>query len=260
MTCWQRGKKGEVLIMNPKDKIIVALDAPTLADAEKIAGSVGSKIGALKVGLELLTAEGAPKVVSALAKYGRIFFDAKFKDIPNTVAGAARSATRLGVWMFNVHCMGGLEMMKAAKLASIKEAKRLNIAPPLVIGVTILTSLDVKALNEIGLQDMKNADDLKKQVVRLALLAKNAGLDGVVASPQEIKDIRAACGKDFLIVTPGVRPTWAAKGDQKRVTTPREAIENGADYLVIGRPITNPPKEVGSPADAVERILGELKV
>ncbi len=245
--------------MNLKDRIIVALDVPTLNEAEGLAGELGPKVGALKVGLELLTAEGAPRVVSALAKYGRIFFDAKFKDIPNTVAGASRAVTRLGVWMFNVHCMGGLEMMKAAKLASVEEAKKLNITPPLVIGVTILTSMDVKTLNDIGLQGIKNADDLKKQVVRLALLAKDAGLDGVVASPQEIIDIRAACGKDFLIVTPGVRPTWAAKGDQKRVATPREAVENGAVFLVIGRPVTNPPKEVGTPADAVEKILDEIK-
>jgi orotidine-5'-phosphate decarboxylase len=245
--------------MDHKDRIIAALDVPTLAEAEGLAGELGPKVGALKAGLELLTAEGAPKVVSALSRYGRLFLDAKFKDIPNTVAGAARSAARLGVWMFNVHCMGGSEMMKAARLASIEEAEKLNTTPPLVIGVTVLTSLDVKALAETGVGDIKETKDIKERVVLLALLAKRAGLDGVVASPQEVRDIRAACGKDFLIVTPGVRPTWAARGDQRRVTTPREAIESGADYLVIGRPITDPPKEIGTPAGAIEKILEEIE-
>jgi len=243
---------------SPSDRIIVALDSPTIPEAIKIATSIGKDVGALKVGLEILTSEGAPNVVKALSSWEKIFFDGKFKDIPNTVAGASRAATRLGVWMFNVHCLGGVAMMSAAVRAAEDEAKKLNTNRPLVVGVTILTSIDVKALNEIGFEHIRDGDELKRLVVRLALLAKQAGLDGVVASPQEIVNIREACGSDFLIVTPGVRPLWAAAGDQKRVMTPGEAVKAGADYLVIGRPITNPPPEIGTPAQAVKKILEEI--
>lgn len=242
-----------------QEKIIVALDASNLNDAVQIADKLQGKVGALKVGLELLTSEGAPNVVNSLASKGKIFFDGKFKDIPNTVAGAARGATKFGVWMFNVHTLGGVAMMSAAVKSAEEEAKKLGRKRPLVIGVTILTSIDVKTLNEVGFEHVRDSDELKKLVVRLSLLAKQAGLDGVVASPQEITAIREACGKDFLIVTPGVRPLWAAKGDQKRVMTPGEAIKAGADYLVIGRPITSPPPEVGAPADAVKKIVDEME-
>jgi orotidine-5'-phosphate decarboxylase len=244
--------------MKPHERIIVALDAPNIDDAKKTASSLKNSVGALKVGLELLSSEGAPQVLKALAGYGRIFFDGKFKDIPNTVAGAARAATRLKSWMFNVHTLGGVQMMAAAREAAETESKRLGINKPLVIGVTILTSLDVKALNEVGFDHVRDSEELKKLVVKLSLLAKQAGLDGVVASPQEIKNIREACGSNFLIVTPGVRPQWASKGDQKRVMTPHEACDAGADYLVIGRPITNPPAEIGSPVDAIKKIVEEI--
>ncbi len=244
--------------MEPKDRIIVALDASRLADAVNIAKDVGPNVGALKVGLEILMSEGAPQVVREISKYGKIFFDGKFKDIPNTVAGASKAATRAGSWMFNVHCLGGVPMMAKAKEASILEAKTLGITPPLVIGVTILTSFDAKTINELGFDNVRDELELKHLVVRLAQLAKQAGLDGVVASPLEIEAIRAACGNDFLIVTPGVRPLWAAANDQKRIMTPGEAVKAGANYIVIGRPITNPPKEIGTPADAVKKIVAEL--
>jgi len=244
--------------VHPKDRVIVALDAASLKDAAHLADQVGPKVGALKVGLELLTSEGAPRVVETLAPKGRIFLDGKFKDIPNTVAGASRAATRHGVWMFNVHCLGGVAMMSAAVQAATDEAAKLGRKRPLVIGVTILTSLDIKALSEVGLSHIHDADELRKMVTKLALLARQAGLDGVVCSPQEINDIRTACGKDFLIVTPGVRPEWAEAHDQKRVMTPGEAVRAGADYLVIGRPITKPPKAIGTPMDAVERIVKEI--
>jgi orotidine-5'-phosphate decarboxylase len=243
--------------MNPKEKIIVALDTGTLGEASSLAALIGPEVGALKVGLELLTSQGAPKVVNALSQ-SRLFFDGKFKDIPNTVAGASKAVTRLGVWMFNVHTFGGVAMMAAAKAASVEIADELEITRPMILGVTVLTSIDAKALNEIGFEHVRDANELKKLVVRLSLLAKQAGLDGVVASPQEIKAIREVCGSDFLIVTPGVRPSWANAGDQKRITTPREAINDGADYIVIGRPITNPPKEIGSPLDAVRKIIKEI--
>ncbi len=239
--------------MQAKDRIIVALDTPTLAKAKELAAELKDHVGAFKVGLELLTSEGAPNVIKNLG--GRLFFDGKFKDIPNTVAGAVRGVTNLGAWMLNVHCLGGVEMMKRA-VGTAKEVA--GDKRPLVIGVTILTSLDAKAMNDIGIAHIKDDESLKNMVVHLSLKAKEAGLDGVVASPREIKAIRDACGKDFLIVTPGVRPTWVAKGDQKRVTTPKEALAAGADYLVIGRPITNPPAEVGSPADAAKKIATEM--
>lgn len=241
-----------------KEKIIVALDAPTLGAALQIADSLKGHIGALKVGMELLNSEGSPQVVEAISPKGKVFFDAKFKDIPNTVAGAARAVTRMNVWMFNVHCLGGVTMMSAAVKAAGEEAAKLGKERPLVIGVTVLTSIDAKALNEIGFEHVRDGAELKKLVVRLSLLAKQAGLDGVVASPHEIAAIREACGRDFLIVTPGVRPAWTAVDDQKRVMTPGEAVKAGADYLVIGRPITNPPKEIGTPAEAVKRILEEI--
>lgn len=241
-----------------KDKIIVALDAPTIKAASEIADTLKGSVGALKVGMEILNSEGAPQVVNALSSKGRIFFDAKFKDIPNTVAGAARAVTRMNVWMFNVHCLGGIAMMSAAVKAADDEAARLGKKRPLVTGVTVLTSIDAKALNEIGFEHVRDSVELRKLVVRLALLAKQAGLDGVVASPWEITAIREACGSDFMIITPGVRPVWAAACDQKRVMTPGEAIRAGADYLVIGRPLTDPPKEIGTPAEAAKRILEEI--
>ena len=247
------------MTINAKDKIIVALDSSNLSDAAEMARKLGPNVGALKIGMEIMNSAGAPQVVEALAPHGRIFFDAKFKDIPNTVAGAARAVARLGVWMFNVHTLGGVAMMAAAKKASIEEAEKCGKKPPLAIGVTILTSIDAKALNEVGFEHVRDAEELRKLVVRLSLLAKQAGLDGVVASPQEISAIREACGKDFLIVTPGVRPTWASEGDQKRVLTPREAVNLGADYLVIGRPITKPPADVGSSLNAIEKIVKEIE-
>lgn len=238
-----------------KEKIIVALDVDNLKAAEKLIREVGPFVGGFKVGLELLTACGAPNVVASLNKLGtRLFFDGKFKDIPNTVASASREVTKLGVWMFNVHAMGGRKMMEASVTALRKAVTEYGMPRPIVLAVTILTSFDVAGLKEIGVK-VSNDDDLKEQVVRLALLAKASGLDGVVASPKEISLIRKACGPDFKIVTPGVRPSWATANDQKRVMTPLEAINEGADYLVVGRPITKPPPEIGSPAEAVRRLM-----
>lgn len=244
--------------MDPKDRIIVALDVDNLELAKALVAELAPHVGAFKVGLELLTAAGAPQVVAELQTAGtKIFFDGKFNDIPNTVAGAIRAAVRLGVWMVDVHTTGGLEMMSAARESAESAAKSLGRERPLIIGVTVLTSLDAKRLSEVGF-DVDNDDDLKKEVKNLALLAKSAGLDGVVASPQEIPIIRETCGPDFKIVTPGVRPCWAARGDQKRAAAPKEAVVMGADYLVIGRPITRPPGQIGSPADAAKMIAKEI--
>lgn len=241
-----------------QEKIIVALDEPQLGKAVRIAEEIGRDVGAFKVGLELITSEGAPQVVRAISKYGKIFFDGKFKDIPNTVAGAARAVARLGIWMFDVHCFGGVSMMSQAKEVSAEEAEKNGFERPLVVGVTILTSMSARLINEVGFEHVRDETELQMLVVRLSLLAKQAGLDGVVASPMEVEAIRKACGGDFLIVTPGVRPEWASHGDQKRVATPREAVSSGADFLVIGRPITNPPKEIGSPLSAIARIIDEI--
>lgn len=243
-----------------KNKIIVALDVDNIESAEGLARELGPHVGAVKIGLELMNSVGAPQIVSRLNVGGsRIFFDGKFKDIPNTVAGAARAVTRLGVWMFNVHAMGGAAMMTAAIEAAEQASKASNVGRPLVLAVTVLTSLDVGALAEMGF-NISCQDELRDHVVRLAELAKSSGLDGVVASPKEVSFIREACGRNFVIVTPGVRPLWAAKGDQKRVTTPADAVRLGADYLVIGRPITQPPAEIGSPVEAVRKIVEELDV
>lgn len=246
--------------MHPRDKILVALDVPELDKALQSVAELAPHVGGFKVGLELLTNEGAPRVVKAVQeKGGKVFFDGKFKDIPNTVAAASRAVAAMGVRMFNVHALGGLEMMRAAAKASAEGAAAAGVDKPISLAVTILTSMDVAALNQIGFNDVREQGDIQKVVVSLARLAKEAGLDGVVASPKEIVAIREACGPDFLIVTPGVRPAWAAAGDQKRVMTPHDAVVAGADFMVIGRPILKPPAEVGSPVDAVNKIIEEIK-
>jgi len=170
------------------------------------------------------------------------------------VAGASRAVTRLRVKMFNVHTTGGVEMMMAAFRATENEASRLGIARPKVLGVTVLTSIDQETMN----QELRIPGSVEDQVVHLAKLADEAGLDGVIASPNEIEAIRNSVSREMLVVTPGVRPDWAAAQDQRRTMTPHEAILRGASYLVIGRPITAPPPEIGSPMDAAKRIVEEI--
>jgi orotidine-5'-phosphate decarboxylase len=232
-----------------KEKLIVALDVPNLKEAEKLVKSLSPVVKVFKVGKELFTAEGPDAVRMIHAHRAKVFLDLKFHDIPNTVASACEAATRLGVFMLNVHALGGKQMLFSAVQAVHKTAAELKRTPPLLIGVTVLTSLSEKDLADIGVKAK-----LKKEVEKLALLSKTCGLDGVVASAQEIEIIRKAAGPDFLIVTPGVRPLWASKGDQKRVMTPREAIEKGANFIVVGRPITQAP----DPADAARKILLEM--
>lgn len=218
-----------------KEKIIVALDVDTPDKAVALVEQLRDYVGAFKVGLELVNSVGL-SVFDRLKDAGakRIFYDAKLHDIPNTVAGAARAACRLGVWMINVHCSGGFAMMKAARDAVLKEAGSLGVAPPLVIGVTLLTSIDERQLKD----ELAIPQDVAAYVDHMARLAMAAGLTGVVASPREIATIRSACGPNFTVVSPGVRPAGSDQGDQKRVMTPEEAITSGADYIVIGRPIT----------------------
>lgn len=226
-------------------KIIVALDYPTAAEALVLVQRLTPARCRLKIGLELYTAAG-PDFVRAIIKRGfSVFLDLKFHDIPNTVAQACRQATSLGVWMLTVHCQGGPDMLRAAMVA-VREAKH----PPLVVGVTVLTSLDAPQLTAIGLDDAVDV-----QVVRLARLAADCGLDGVVAAPTEAARLRARFFAPFRIVTPGIRLADSSADDQRRVLTPAAAIQAGADYLVIGRPITR----AADPLAAVTRIEHQLK-
>jgi orotidine-5'-phosphate decarboxylase len=232
------------------NRILVALDVESAHKATALADALRGTVGGVKIGKQLFTAEG-PAVVRALAERGdRVFLDLKFHDIPNTVAGAVAAAVTTGAWMVNVHASGGRKMMQAAADAAGNAATRLGRERPLVIGVTVLTSLDQVQLRETGV-----TAPLLDHVVHLAALAQQSGLDGVVASPHEIVAIRRACGPDFLIVTPGIRPrrTPPASDDQARTMGPAEAIEAGASYLVVGRPITEAP----DPRTAAQDIAGQ---
>jgi orotidine-5'-phosphate decarboxylase len=230
------------------NQLLVALDVDTAEQARALADSLRGAVGGFKIGKRLFTSHG-PAFVRELAEKGdRVFLDLKFHDIPNTVAGAVAAATSLGVWMVNVHASGGSAMMRAAREAADEEAARRSISPPLVIGVTVLTSFDRKTLEDVGV-----AADVPQQVVRLAALAKASGMDGVVASPQEIELIRDRIGPGFAIVTPGIRGAGDAKGDQQRTLTAAQALSAGADYLVVGRPIIGAP----DPRRAAEDILAD---
>jgi orotidine-5'-phosphate decarboxylase len=234
----------------PKDRIIVALDYPELPPAVAMADLVGSRVGMVKVGLELFNSAGPPAISSLRERGARIFYDSKFYDIPATVAGSAAAAARMGVSMFNVHALGGAKMMRAAREGAQRGADQAGFSPPLVIAVTVVTSLgDREVRKELGIPATAG-----EAAARLAFLARDAGLDGVVASVHEVSEIKRVCGTDFLVVTPGIRPTWAASGDQARLATPRQALEAGSDYLVIGRPIT----QAGDPGQALAMILEEM--
>ncbi|MEA1940294.1 MAG: orotidine-5'-phosphate decarboxylase [Candidatus Caldatribacteriota bacterium] len=237
--------------LSARDKLVLALDVDDLESAIKLVEKLKDYVGVFKVGSQLFTAEG-PKIVQVINKSGgKVFLDLKFHDIPNTVARAAEVATKLGVYIFNVHTSGGYELMKGAAEAAKKTSLSLGIRKPIILGVTVLTSINQEILEkEVGVRR-----DLKEQVVRLAKLAQTAGLDGVVASSQEISQIRNACGDDFLILTPGIRPADSALNDQKRVMTPKEALKKGADFLVVGRPIRN----ASDPVRAAKKIVKEME-
>ena len=237
--------------LTAKERLVLALDVDNFESAEKLVEKLNNYVGVFKVGSQLFTAEGTKVIKIINKKGGKVFLDLKFHDIPNTVARAAEVATKLGVYIFDVHTSGGYEMMKAAAEASKKISLVLGARKPLILGVTLLTSINQEILErEIGVKKK-----LEEQVVHLAKLAKAAGLDGVVASSWEIKEIRKACGEDFVILTPGIRPAGKSFDDQKRVMTPREAIKLGADFLVIGRPIRN----AANPEEAAKKILKEME-
>jgi orotidine-5'-phosphate decarboxylase len=239
--------------------VYCAVDTVDLPQAAKliraVAGGARPMVGGIKLGLEFFLAHGAPGVRYALPAPVRatgvgFFLDLKLHDIPNTVAGGMRAVVELEPTFITIHTAGGTAMMRAAVEAAAQEAKRLGVARPRLLGVTVLTSLDKSDLAAIGV-----ASDTADQARRLALLARAAGLDGVICSPLEVEALRAACGKDFVLMVPGIRPAGASVGDQKRVMTPKQAVGLGANHLVIGRPIT----EAADPAAAAQAIAQELE-
>lgn len=227
------------------ERLIVALDAGSLKDAEFLIDKLVPAVKIFKVGLGLWTLYGPRAVELVHKKGGKVFLDLKFHDIPNTVSASIKAVLKLGVFMVNVHTLGGVEMMRQAVLA----AREIEGGPK-ILGVTILTSMDQKAIEDVGIEG-----DVTAEVLRLAVMADRAGLDGVVASPNETALIRSKTKKDFIIVTPGVRPIWASKGDQKRIATPVEAVRAGADYIVVGRPII----EAEDSLQAARRIIEEMR-
>jgi orotidine-5'-phosphate decarboxylase len=229
--------------MNARDRLIVALDVPKADPARDLVDQLAGRVGMFKVGSQLFTAAGPGFVQEIVGRGEKVFLDLKFHDIPNTVAGAVSSASRLGASLIDVHGLGGTAMLEAAVGALPAMQTRL-------LAITILTSHDEDSLDQIGVNG-----GVPDSVERLALLARDAGLDGVVASPHEVGLIRGACGPDFLIVTPGIRPAGAAAGDQVRAATPATALAAGADYLVVGRPITASE----DPAAAADAIVSEMK-
>lgn len=234
-------------------KVIVALDVPNVTSAMVLAEKLHPNFCRVKVGYELFVSAG-PTVVEALMKKGYdVFLDLKFHDIPNTVAGVVRSACNLGVWMVNVHCLGGRKMMEAA-VEVVKSVPN----PPKLIGVTVLTSMDACDLCEIGIGNECDAT-VATEVLRLAKLARESGLDGVVCSALEAKMLRSEIGKDFILVTPGIRLPEGSADDQARIMTPDKAIQAGADYLVIGRPITGVFSPVVILNDINQRIASALR-
>ena len=229
--------------MKARDRLIVALDVPKADAARALVDRLAGRVGLFKVGSQLFTAAGPDIVREIVTRGEKVFLDLKFHDIPNTVAGAVASAARLGVSLVDVHGLGGGAMVEAAVGALPAMGTRL-------LAITVLTSHDEDTLDEIGVNGT-----MLDSVRRLALLAKEAGADGVVASPHEVALIREACGSDFLIGTPGIRPAGAARGDQSRAATPGAALAAGADYLVVGRPITEAP----DPAAAADAIVREME-
>lgn len=232
------------------DRLIVALDVSTMDAMKSIVSSLGDSVSFYKVGMELFYAEG-DQTVRYLQEHGKhVFLDLKLHDIPNTVAHGVSSLTRLGANLITIHGQGGPIMMKAAAEAARESAEKLGIERPKLLAITVLTSFDDESWTSIGGQ-LPIAD----QVIRLAKLAKESGMDGVVCSALEAKMIREACGPDFLIVTPGIRPSFAATNDQKRIAKPSSALQDGASRLVIGRPIT----QAEHPQEAVRLIIEEME-
>ena len=233
----------------PSNRLLCAIDTPSLDAADKLAGELTGLVGGFKLGLEFFAANG-PEGVRAIARRGApVFLDLKLHDIPNTVAGAVRALVRLDVAFLTIHAAGGRAMLHAAATAARDAADSLGTARPRLLGVTVMTSLDEDDLRDVGQDPVP-----EHQVDRLAFLAQDSGLDGIVCSAQEIAHLRRRYGQHLVLMVPGIRPAWTTQDDQKRITTPAEAIDLGADYLVIGRPITR----ATDPAEAARRIGAEL--
>jgi orotidine-5'-phosphate decarboxylase len=235
-----------------RERLIFALDVDSIDEARKWVELLSGKVGVFKVGKQLFTRCGPEVVRMIRSAGGEVFLDLKFHDIPNTVAMAALEASGLDVKMLNVHALGGSTMMRRT-VAAVHERYAAREDRPLLLAVTVLTSSDEQTLREIGIDR-----SVEEMVVRLARLAREAGMDGVVASPREVETIRRTCGEDFVIVTPGVRPSFAATDDQVRIATPGAAVAAGADYLVVGRPISqaqDPLQAAGSIVEEMARAL-----
>ena len=238
--------------MHAKDRVILALDVNTEEEAMTLVKKLARHVGVFKVGMELFTAVG-PKMVTRIRDLGgSVFVDLKFHDIPNTVASAGRVMAKLGCAMFTVHAPGGKGMFSALTRAVREEAAALGTKPPLVLAMTVLTSIDQRTLEEDLLIRGMSIEDVS---LNWAVLGRSQGADGAVCSPLETKAIREACGPDFKLVTPGIRPRWAARHDQKRITTPGEAIRLGSDYIVVGRAIT----QVDDPVSRAQQIVEEIE-
>jgi orotidine-5'-phosphate decarboxylase len=235
--------------MDGADKVYCAIDTVDIGLSARLIDGVRGAVGGIKLGLEFFTAHGPDLVRRLVGRETPLFLDLKLHDIPNTVAGAVRAVAPLAPTLLTIHSSGGPAMMRAARKAAEEAAVQLGVRRPKLLAVTVLTSLDERDLDAVGI-----AHAPLQQVRRLAALAKENGMDGVICSPLEIEALRADCGSDFLLVVPGIRPAGSAVGDQKRVMTPGEAVGKGADYLVIGRPIT----EASSPRLAAEAIATEI--
>jgi orotidine-5'-phosphate decarboxylase len=234
-----------------RDRIALALDVDNDHEALAIVAELKDSVGVFKVGHQLFTAYGPDIVRRIIGMGGRVFLDLKYHDIPNTVAKASAEAVKLGVSIFNVHSLGGIDMMRAAVESAKETAGKYNVPVPTILAVTILTSMDEKSMRK----ELKITRSLQREVAHLARLAQRAGMHGVVASPQEIKMLRRVVRGEFVILTPGVRPAWADKDDQKRVMTPGEAVRAGADYIVVGRPVLKAKDRKA----AVEKIFEEIE-
>ena len=235
--------------MEAKEKLIVALDIKEKDKAFEMVDILANDVEIFKVGIAPFVEYG-DEILAKIKEAGKkVFLDLKFHDIPNTVKRAAYAATKKDVFMMNFHCVGGKEMLRAAREGAEEAAKEFDKPKPILLGVTVLTSMDENGLNEIGISATP-----EEQVIKYASMAKEEGLDGVVASARETKQIKETQGDEFVVVTPGIRPEWAAKGDQKRIVTPADAIKNGSDYIVVGRPIL----EAANPPEAAQKILEEM--
>lgn len=233
-----------------KEKIVLALDVETFVEAKTLVDELSPYVGTFKVGLQLYTGFGNEIIDYIKNKNSNFFLDVKLMDIPNTVKKASENIVARGANFYNVHALGGLEMMKQSKEGALKAAQKTGKKPPIILAVTVLTSISQEVLND----EIEINKEVKTLAITLAKLAKKAGLDGVVASVHELKAIKEACGADFKVLCPGIRPSWSLKDDQKRIATPKIAIEDGADYLVIGRAVTAAQDRV----EAMEKIYEEI--